>query len=104
MASTKQLTRRALLSYEQLRRLTAEAGYQWPDLLIKDYQGIAQDFALIADEVDGTNAAIAETQYPNLLSQIQQLQKQAAGLPEFTMDTTGFTMDSTEWSMDKVIA
>ncbi len=37
-------------------------------------------------------------------SQVQWLQKQINGLPEFTMDTEGFTMDSTEFTMDKVIA
>ena len=37
-------------------------------------------------------------------SQVQWMQKQIDGLPEFTMETTGFTMDSTEWTMDKVLA
>jgi hypothetical protein len=37
-------------------------------------------------------------------SEVQFLQQQLDGLPEFTMDTEGFTMDSTEWTMDKVIA
>ena len=37
-------------------------------------------------------------------AQLQQVMKELAGLPEFTMDTTGFTMDSTEFTMDKVIA
>ena len=37
-------------------------------------------------------------------SQVQFLQQQIDGLPEFTMDTEGFTMDSTEWTMDKVLA
>jgi c-di-AMP phosphodiesterase-like protein len=36
--------------------------------------------------------------------QIQQILKELAGLPEFTMDTTGFTMDTTEFTMDKVLA
>jgi hypothetical protein len=39
-----------------------------------------------------------------LSAQLQQVIKELAGLPEFTMDTTGFTMDSTEFTMDKVIA
>ena len=37
-------------------------------------------------------------------SQVQFLQQQIDGLPEFTMETEGFTMDSIEWTMDKVIA
>ena len=37
-------------------------------------------------------------------SNVQWLQKQVDGLPEFTIDTTGFTFDSTEITFDKVIA
>jgi len=48
---------------------------------------------------------INETQSGDFLSaHLQQVIKELAGLPEFTMDTTGFTMDSTEFTMDKVIA
>tara|TARA_R110000782_G_scaffold101229_1_gene187877 strand:- start:156 stop:425 length:270 start_codon:yes stop_codon:yes gene_type:complete len=36
--------------------------------------------------------------------QIQQILKELAGLPEFTVDTTGFTADSTFITADKVIA
>ena len=41
---------------------------------------------------------------PSLLSQMQFLQQQIDGLPEFTIDTTGFTFDSTLITFDKVIA
>jgi hypothetical protein len=34
----------------------------------------------------------------------QQILKGLAGLPEFTVDTTGFTVDSTFITVDKVIA
>lgn len=44
------------------------------------------------EDTDGTSA------------QLQWLQQQINGLPEFTMDTQGFTMDSTDFTMDKVIA
>ena len=37
-------------------------------------------------------------------SQVQWMQKQISGLPEFTIDTSGFTFDSTEITFDKVIA
>jgi hypothetical protein len=37
-------------------------------------------------------------------SYVQWIQKQAAGLPEFTIDTTGFTTDTTLITTDKVIA
>ena len=36
--------------------------------------------------------------------QVQQVLKELAGLPEFTIDTTGFTADSTFITADKVIA
>ena len=37
-------------------------------------------------------------------SQVQWLQQQINGLPEFTIDTTGFTTDTTFITTDKVIA
>jgi len=102
-------TRRAVLSYSQLKALT-----NWPDLLVNDYQGILQDSVYMAGEVDNLEIIVIENKediidlqeshYPNISAQVQQLQRQITGLPEFTMDTEGFTMDSTEFSMDKVIA
>ena len=86
----------------------------WTDLMVKDYQGILQDFAFTADEVDGLEVIVFEnssdivelqdSHYPSLSAQMQQIQKQLNGLPEFTMDTEGFTMDTTDFTMDKVIA
>ena len=103
------VTRRAVLSYSQLKSLA-----QWPDLLVKDYQGILQDSVYIAGEVDSLEIIIIENKediielqdshYPNVSTQIQFLQQQFNGLPDFTMDTEGFTMDSTDFTMDKVIA
>ena len=100
------LTRRAIISYDQLRELT-----DWPNLLIKDYQGIIQDFAFLADEEDklelrivineGNISDLQDSHYPNLSSQVQFIQQQLDGLPKFTCDTTGFTADSTEWTADK---
>ncbi len=52
-------TRRAVLSYDQLKKLTGDAGTVWPDLLIKDYQGIIQDFNFLADEADKLELRIA---------------------------------------------
>jgi hypothetical protein len=37
-------------------------------------------------------------------SQVQWMQQQINGLPEFTIDTTGFTTDTTFITTDKVIA
>ena len=103
-------TRRAVLSYSQLKEMNPN----WTDLMMKDYQGILQDIAFNADETDDLEVIVLENQkdiitledshYPNLSAQIQFLQQQLDGLPEFTMDTEGFTMDSTEFTMDKVIA
>ena len=93
-------TRRAVLSYDRLKQLTEMAGAEWPDLLIKDYQGIIQDFISNADSID----EMRNSHYPNTSTQVQFLQRQIDGLPEFTMDTEGFTMDTTDFTMDKVIA
>ena len=51
-------TRRAVLSYSQLKDLTKKSGFQWPDLLIKDYQGIIQDFVFTANELDDLDARV----------------------------------------------
>ena len=109
-------TRRAVLSYDQYGELYRQASppIVLPDLLIKDYQGIFQDFVFTTDEIDLIDiretineAAITDLQdshYPNLSSQVQFLQQQIDGLPEFTIDTSGFTTDTTEITTDKVIA
>ena len=107
-------TRRAVLSYDHYKDLWKGVGINLPDLLVKDYQGILQDFVFTSDEIDlidvrvtvneGDITELQDSHYPNLASQVQFLQQQIDGLPEFTMDTEGFTMDSTEFTMDKVIA
>ena len=53
-------TRRAVLSYDQLKKLTVDSGSEWPDLLVKDYQGILQDTAFLADETDKVEAGLIE--------------------------------------------
>ena len=53
-------TRRAVLSHDQLKKLTVESGSEWPDLLVKDYQGILQDTAFLADETDKVEASLIE--------------------------------------------
>lgn len=96
-------TRRAVLSYSQIKEMNPE----WADLMVKDYQGILQDFAFTADEIDTLEVNTVDLQdshYPSLSSQMQQIQKQLDGLPEFTIDTSGFTTDSTLITTDKVIA
>ena len=58
-------------------------------------------------KLGGNTDPIADLENSNsngFSSQVQWMQQQIDGLPEFTMDTEGFTMDSTEWTMDKVLA
>ena len=93
-------TRRAILSYDQYKDLYKSINIVLPDLLVKDYQGILQDFISNADGIE----ELQNSHYPNAGAQAQWLQQQIDGLPEFTMDTTGFTMDTTNFTMDKVIA
>lgn len=100
-------TRRAVLSYGRLKELV-----DWPDLVIKDYQGIFDDFVFTADEVDGLDVRVTvsekdiielqDSHYPNVSNQLDFIQQQIDGLPEFTIDTTGFTTDSTYIAADKV--
>tara|TARA_R110000764_G_scaffold57488_2_gene125133 strand:+ start:6904 stop:7401 length:498 start_codon:yes stop_codon:yes gene_type:complete len=49
-------TQRAILSYSQLKSMADK----WPDLLIKDYQGIGQDSKFIADEIDALEILVLE--------------------------------------------
>ena len=109
-------TRRAVLGYDQLKDLYAAAkpSIVLPDLLVKDYQGIFQDFIFTSDEIDIIDSRVTineadiadlqDSHYPNIASQVQFLQMQMDGLPEFTIDTSGFTTDSTFITTDKVIA
>jgi len=50
--SRRTSTRRAILSYDRLKQLTDESGAPWANLLIKDYQGIFQDFVFTSNEID----------------------------------------------------
>lgn len=45
-------TRRAILSYDQYKSLYKSIGIVLPELLVKDYQGIFQDFVFTSDEID----------------------------------------------------
>lgn len=102
-------TRRVFLSYSHLEELT-----DWPELMLEDYQAIQQDFTYTTDEIDLLDIRVTKNEvditnledshYPNLSSQVQFLQQQIDGLPEFTIDTSGFTFDSTEITFDKVTA
>ncbi|HHZ71043.1 MAG TPA: hypothetical protein EYN67_08420 [Flavobacteriales bacterium] len=61
MADPRQAsTRRAALGYDQLKRMTKESGNEWPTLLIKDYQGILQDFIFLANDADEIDEKITQ--------------------------------------------
>jgi hypothetical protein len=51
-------TRRAVLSYDQYKDLYKSIGIVLPDLLVKDYQGILQDFIFTSDEIDGLDVRV----------------------------------------------
>ena len=69
---------------------------------------ISDNTDLISDNTDLINinsGLIDETPiYSGFMAQIQFLQRQFDGLPEFTIDTSGFTTDTTFITTDKVIA
>ena len=55
--------------------------------------------------VEANALAISElSNGPSILSQLQLIQRQIDGPPEFTVDTAGFTTDTTFITTDKVIA
>lgn len=85
-------TRRAVLSYDQLKQLI-----NWPDLLVKDYQGIIQDFAFTADEIDALEIIVLENKedIEELQEAVQDLQERVDALEykvfSFVEATTSIT-------------
>jgi hypothetical protein len=55
-------TRRAVLSYDHFKDLYKSIGIVLPDLLVKDYQGILQDFVFTSDEIDGLDFRITKNE------------------------------------------
>jgi len=90
--------------------------------IVKNSQDILINSGLIADNADAilantdlindntdliniNSGLIAEIPiYSGFMAQVQFLQRQFDGLPEFTIDTSGFTVDTTFITTDKVIA
>lgn len=70
-------TRRAVLSYEHLKQLTSVSGKVWPDLLIKDYQGILQDSSFLSDEIDELELRVIKNE-----EDILELKQDVADLKE----------------------
>lgn len=90
-------TRRAVLSYDQLGRLTKESGFEWPDLLIKDYQGIIQDFAFTADEIDDLEVRVAanEVAIAALEVRVEALEIRVVALEYKVFSTVNIDSDTT---------
>lgn len=55
-------TRRAILSYDQYKDLYKSINIVLPDLLVKDYQGILQDFIFVSDEIDGLEIRVIQNE------------------------------------------
>ena len=55
-------TRRAVLSYDQYKDLYKSVGIVMPDLLVKDYQGILQDFVFTSDEIDALEIRVIQNE------------------------------------------
>ena len=55
-------TRRAVLSYDQYKDLWKSVGIEMPDLLVKDYQGILQDFVFTSDEIDNLEFRVVQNE------------------------------------------
>ncbi len=65
----------------------------------------ASDISDNTDLINANSGLIDEIPvYSGFMAQIQFLQRQFDGLPEFTIDTSGFTTDLTFITTDKVIA
>lgn len=79
-------TRRAVLSYEHLKQLTKLGGFEWPDLLIKDYQGILQDSSFLADEIDNLELRVIQNE-----EDILDLQQRVTALEYRVFETLTIT-------------
>jgi len=51
-------TRRAVLSYSQIKELNPN----FKDLMVKDYQGILQDFSFSSDEIDDLEVRVVQNE------------------------------------------
>ena len=86
-------TRRAVLSYEHLKQLAKD----WPDLLIKDYQGILQDSSFLADEIDSLELRVIQNEedilelqqdVADLTARVEALEYRVFDVIETTINTT----------------
>lgn len=72
----------------------------------------AEQIAINVDDIADNAALIEENKqaineipvFSGFMAQLQFIQRQVDGLPEFTIDTSGFTTDLTFITTDKVIA
>lgn len=75
-------TRRAVLSYDHYKDLYKGIGIVMPDLLVKDYQGILQDFIYTSDEIDAIDVRVTknEEDIVEIKEDIADLQLRVAAL------------------------
>ena len=73
--SRRTTTRRAVLSYDQYKDLYKSIKIVLPDLLVKDYQGILQDFIFLSDEIDDTESEASSSL--GLISRLNSLVSEA---------------------------
>ena len=75
-------TRRAVLSYDHYKDLWKAVGIVLPDLLVKDYQGILQDFIFTSDEIDLIDVRVTknEADIVEIKEDIVDLQLRVAAL------------------------
>lgn len=96
MADPRQAsTRRGILSYSQLKRLTKEAGNEWPTMLINDYQGILQDFIFLANDADEFDSRITQNE-DDIIFNAEDIQTNADNLDNHTTSNSqhGVTGDN----------
>ena len=85
-------SRRAALSYDQLKRLAP-----WPDLLIKDYQGIIQDTTFLSDEIDALEVRVV-----NNATEIEALKVRMTAA-ESRLDAIELRLDALEYRVYETI-
>lgn len=85
-------TRRAALGYDHLKDLYEKASppIKLPDLLIKDYQGIFQDFIFTSDEIDLVDVRVInnENDIADLQNRVEALEYRAYKIIQTTGSLT----------------
>ena len=94
-------TRRAVLSFSQLKDMNPN----WVDLMVKDYQGIIEDFSFTSDEIDALELRVIDNEDDILALQISvaDLQERVTELEYRVFNTVTITDDYTAEEFQMVI-